>query len=234
MARVAERYLRVERDNEQMQAKVNAATNSLARTFDRIVGLLTERGYVSGAEGAQGGPKITDDGRLLARIYSESDLLVAECLRKGLWKGLAPAELAAVLSAMVFESRGGDGPTPVYAIDMPTPAVRRALAETRRISDALRADEQGHRLAPSRQPDEGFVPAIHRWATTGNLSAALEVSDVAGNGSPLPAGDFVRWCRQVLDLLDQVRNAAPESSVRTAAKRAIDDIRRGVVAVDSR
>jgi ATP-dependent RNA helicase HelY len=234
MARVAERYLRVERDNEQMQAKVNAATNSLARTFDRIVGLLTERGYVSGAEGAQGGPKITDDGRLLARIYSESDLLVAECLRKGLWKGLAPAELAAVLSAMVFESRGGDGPTPVHAIDMPTPAVRRALAETRRISDALRADEQGHRLAPSRQPDEGFVPAIHRWATTGNLSAALEVSDVAGNGSPLPAGDFVRWCRQVLDLLDQVRNAAPESSVRTAAKRAIDDIRRGVVAVDSR
>ena len=69
--------------------------------------------------------------------------------------------------------------------------------------------------------------------TTGNLAAALAVSDVAGNGSPLPAGDFVRWCRQVLDLLDQVRNAAPESSVRTAAKRAIDDIRRGVVAVDN-
>ncbi len=238
MARVAERYLRVERDNEQMRAKVNAATNSLARTFDRIVGLLTERGYVSGsgsdAHGAgTAGPQVTDDGRLLARIYSESDLLVAECLRKGLWKGLAPAELAAVLSAMVFETRGSDGPTPAHAIDMPTPAVRRALAETRRLSDALRADEQRHRLAPSRQPDEGFVPAVHRWATTGNLAAALAASDVAGNGSPLPAGDFVRWCRQVLDLLDQVRNAAPESRVRTTAKRAIDDIRRGVVAVDS-
>jgi ATP-dependent RNA helicase HelY len=176
---------------------------------------------------------VTDDGRLLARIYSESDLLVAECLRNGLWKGLAPAELAAVLSAMVFETRGSDGPTPAHAIDMPTPAVRRALAETRRISDSLRADEQRHRLAPSRQPDEGFVPAVHRWATTGNLAAALAVSDVAGNGSPLPAGDFVRWCRQVLDMLDQVRNAAPESGVRTAAKRAIDSIRRGVVAVDS-
>jgi len=233
-ARVAERYLRVERDNEQMRAKVNAATNSLARTFDRIVGLLTERGYVAAAASADdSGPRVTDDGRLLARIYSESDLLVAECLRTGQWKGLQPAELAAVLSAMVFESRGSDGPTPVHAIDMPTPAVRRALAETRRLSDSLRADEQRHRLSPSRHPDEGFVPAIHRWATTGNLADALAVSDVAGNGSPLPAGDFVRWCRQVLDLLDQVRNAAPESSVRTAAKRAIDDIRRGVVAVDS-
>ena len=228
--RVAERYLRVERDNEQIRAKVNSATNSLARTFDRIVGLLTERGFITSVKA---GPQVTDDGRLLARIYSESDLLVAECLRSGVWKDLAAAELAAVLSAMVFETRGGDGPTPVHAIEMPTPAVRRALAETRRMSDQLRADEHRHKLTLSRQPDEGFVPAVYRWATTGNLAAALDASDVAGNGAPLPAGDFVRWCRQVLDLLDQVRNAAPDAGMRRAAKRAIDDIRRGVVAVDS-
>ncbi len=232
--RAAERYLRVERDNEQIQAKINAATNSLARTFDRIVGLLTERGYIGAVSGTDtDGPRVTDDGRLLARIYSESDLLVAECLRSGVWKGLQAAELAAVLSAMVFESRGGDGPTPVHAIDMPTPAVRRALAETRRLADALRAEELRHRLTPARQPDEGFVPAVYRWATTGNLAAALDASDVAGDGVPLSAGDFVRWCRQVLDLLDQVRNAAPDAGLRRAAKRAIDDIRRGVVAVDS-
>ena len=95
MVRVAERYLRVERDNEQIQGKVNAATNSLARTFDRILGLLTERGYITSTE--TDGPRVTDDGRLLARIYSESDLLVAECLRGGVWKGLQAAELAAVL-----------------------------------------------------------------------------------------------------------------------------------------
>jgi ATP-dependent RNA helicase HelY len=232
LARAAERYLRVERDNEQIRAKVATATNSLARTFDRIVGLLTERGYVT-IDGDVGDLQVSADGRLLARIYSESDLLVAECLRTGAWKGLQPAELAAVLSALVFETRGSDGPTPAHAIDMPTPAVRRALAQTRRMSGELRADEHRLRLNPSREPDEGFVPAIYRWATTGDLAAALDASDVAGSGAALPAGDFVRWCRQVLDLLDQVRNAAPESSVRTAAKRAIDDIRRGVVAVDS-
>ena len=228
--RIAERYLRMERDNEQIRAKVSAATNSLARTFDRIVDLLGERGYIAADDDRL---QVTDAGRLLARIYSESDLLVAECLRTGIWKGLQSGELAAALSAMVFESRGGDGPTPTSAIDMPTPAVRRALAETRRLSGQLRADEQRHRLNATREPDAGFVPAVHRWATSGNLAAALDESDVAGNGSPMSAGDFVRWCRQVLDLLDQVRNAAPESSVRTAAKRAIDDIRRGVVAVDS-
>ena len=234
MVRVAERYLRVERDNEQIRAKVNAATNSLARTFDRIVALLSERGFIAAAgSGSSCRPEVTDAGRLLARIYNESDLLAAECLRGGTWAGLNPAELAAVLSALVFETRGGDGPAPVHAVDLPTPGVRRALAETRRLSDQLRADERRHRLTPSREPDAGFAPAVYRWATTGNLAAALAASDVAGNGSPLPAGDFVRWCRQVLDLLDQVRNCAPETALRKAAKRAIDDIRRGVVAVDS-
>jgi ATP-dependent RNA helicase HelY len=239
--RVGERYLRVERDNELIRKKVNAATNSLARTFDRIVGLLTERGFIAleqersdpGTDTALDGDlRVTADGRLLARIYNESDLLVAECLRTGIWKGLAPAELAAVLSAVVFESRGGEGPTPAHAIEMPTANVRRALVEMRRMSGQLRADENRHRIAPTREPDEGFVAAVYRWATTGDLAAALAASDVTGAGTPLPAGDFVRWCRQVLDLLDQVRNAGPQAGLRATAKRAIDDIRRGVVAVD--
>ena len=55
----------------------------------------------------------------------------------------------------------------------------------------------------------------------------------SGSGTPLSAGDFVRWCRQVLDLLDQVRNRRADAELRAAAKRAINDVRRGVVAVDS-
>jgi ATP-dependent RNA helicase HelY len=33
--------------------------------------------------------------------------------------------------------------------------------------------------------------------------------------------------------LDQVRNAAPDAELRATAKRAINDVRRGVVAVDA-
>ncbi|OMC20776.1 DEAD/DEAH box helicase [Mycobacterium colombiense] len=228
--RQAERYLRIERDNAQLEKKVAAATNSLARTFDRIVGLLTERGFI---EGRDGDPRVTADGRLLARIYSESDLLVAECLRTGAWSGLKPAELAAVVSTVLYETRGGEGPGAGFAADAPTQQVRQALQQTSRLSMALRADEQTHRIAPSREPDDGFVNVIYRWARTGDLAAALAAADPAGTGSPLLAGDFVRWCRQVLDLLDQVRNAAPDAELRATAKRAINDIRRGVVAVDA-
>ncbi|RDH79289.1 RNA helicase [Mycolicibacterium moriokaense] len=227
-ARLAERYLRIERDNEQIQQKVAAATNSLARTFDRIVVLLTERGFIRERDGE---PRVTDDGSLLARIYSESDLLVAECLRAGVWEGLTSAELAGVLSAVLYESRG-DSATP-QAADIPTGKLRRALADTRRLAAELRTDEQRHRIAASREPDEGFVAAIHRWASTGDLASALDASDVGRAGSPMSAGDFVRWCRQVLDLADQVRNAAPTPELRSVAKRAIAEVRRGVVAVDA-
>ncbi len=234
--RQAERYLRIERDNAQLERKVAAATNSLARTFDRIVGLLTERGFIAGTTTD---PQVTDDGRLLARIYSESDLLVAECLRTGAWAGLRPAELAAVVSAVLYETRGGPdarGPSGQFAAEVPTPRLRQALHETSRLSTALRADEQRHRITPSREPDDGFVSVIYRWARTGDLAAALAAADThpsGGTGTPLLAGDFVRWCRQVLDLLDQVRNAAPEAELRATAKRAINDVRRGVVAVDA-
>ena len=228
--RIAERYLRVERDNAQLQNKVAAATNSLARTFDRIVGLLTERGFIRHVDGDF---DVTDDGKLLARIYSESDLLVAECLRTGAWTGLRPAELAAVASAVLFESRGGDGQGPPRRAETLPAPLRQALRRTGQLSGQLRADEQRHRIAPSREPDEGFVAAIHRWAGSGDLAAALTVADGDGTGSPLSAGDFVRWCRQVLDLLDQVRNAAPQPDLRSTAKSAIDAIRRGVVAVDA-
>ena len=250
-ARLAERYLRIERDNEQLRTKIAAATNSLANTFDRIVVLLTERGYITeaprdhGHPGQPGGqeaaevpasaaapPAVTDDGRLLARIYSESDLLVAECLRAGVWEGLDAAELAAALSSVLYESRRDAYSAPDGA-DIPTSALRRALNQTRQLWSELRTDEQRHRLPQSREPDDGFVSAVYRWASTGDLAATLAASDTAGSGTSMPAGDFVRWCRQVLDLADQVRNAAPSPALRATAKRAINDVRRGVVAVDA-
>lgn len=233
--RTAERYLRLERDNEALRKKIAAATNSLANTFDRIVVLLAERGFITVGEtaGVDGEtPTVSEDGRLLARIYSESDLLVAECLRAGVWDELDPAELAAALSSVLYESRR-DGRGPGDGSEIPTGRLRRALNQTRRLWAELRSDEQRHRITQSREPDDGFVAAVYRWASTGDLTTALAAGDVAGTGSSMSAGDFVRWCRQVLDLADQVRNAAPSPALRATAKRAINDVRRGVVAVDA-
>src|SRR3954470_24874684 len=46
----------------------------------------------------------------------------------------------------------------------------------------------------------------------------------------MPAGDFVRWARQVLDLLGQLTDASAASAgVRDTARKAIGAVNRGVL-----
>ncbi|GAA4538215.1 DEAD/DEAH box helicase [Pseudonocardia xishanensis] len=217
-ARWGERHARLERDTEQLRQKVRATTHSLARGFDRIRALLTERGYLDGET-------VTDHGRRLSRLWGESDLLAAECLRHGAWEGLEPDEMAAVVSALVFESRRDTTPVP----RVPVGAVTEALAETVQIWSQLAEDERRHRIDRTREPDLGFAWPIHRWARGESLAQVLEAAD--RNGQELSAGDFVRWARQVLDLLEQIAGVAGRTTPvgRTAAKAA-GAVRRGVVA----
>ncbi|GAB4586564.1 DEAD/DEAH box helicase [Nocardia sp. IFM 10818] len=221
LARIGERYNRIARETESMRQQVAATTNSLARTFDRILALLAERGYVDGGE-------VTADGRRLARIYAEADLVVAESLRQGLWRGLGPAELAAVVSILVYESRQEGG---YLGASGPTAPIRRAVDSTIGVWSQLRADESRHRLQPTREPDLGFVTGVYTWARGDDLADALLASGDRGN--PLSAGDFVRWCRQVIDLLDQIHGTADDVEVAATAAKAVRAIRRGVVAVDA-
>ncbi len=221
LGRVGERYSRLVRETESMRQKVSATTNSLARTFDRILALLGERGYI--ADDA-----VTADGRRLGRIYSESDLLVSECLRQGVWAGLGPAELAAVASSVVYESRQEGGfPVPTG----PTGSIRHAVTETIHLWGELRADEIRHKLPVTREPDLGFVSAMYKWARGEPLVEALIAA--GDQGKALSAGDFVRWCRQVIDLLDQLHNTAEDPQIRASAVKAVRAIRRGVVAIDA-
>ncbi|HEY3690058.1 MAG TPA: DEAD/DEAH box helicase [Pseudonocardiaceae bacterium] len=217
-ARWAERYDRLDRDTDTLRQQVAATTHSLARTFDRIRALLTERGYLDGEQ-------LTEHGRRLARLWSETDLLTAECLRHRIWDGLEPAELAAVVSVLVFEARG-DAAAP----RVPPGAVSDALVETVRLWAELEADERRYRLERTREPDLGFAWPVYRWARGESLSAVLVAAET--NGAELSAGDFVRWCRQVVDVLDQVRGVEGESSaVGAAAAAAVRALRRGVVAL---
>ncbi|MFI8973983.1 DEAD/DEAH box helicase [Nocardia asteroides] len=221
LSRTGERYARLARETETMRQKVAATTNSLARTFDRIVGLLEERGFVERGE-------VTADGRRLARIYAESDLVVAEVLRQGLWRGLGPAELAAVVSTLVYESRQEGG---FLTAAGPTEPIRRAVGATIEVWSQLRADESRHKLPPTREPDLGFVTGVYKWARGDALAEALLAS--GDQGTPLSAGDFVRWCRQVIDLLDQIDKTADDPEIAGTAAKAVRAVRRGVVAVDA-
>ncbi|MDT4921455.1 MAG: ATP-dependent helicase HelY [Pseudonocardiales bacterium] len=216
-ARWAERRARLARENDGLRHRIEGRTGSLGRTFDRICLLLDERGYLD-AEHA------TPAGRQLARIWSESDLIVAECLSAGVWDDLQPAELAAVVSALVYEPRRDESVTEA----MPTPGIRDALAQTVRIWAALADEEADRGLPRSREPQLGFVWASYRWARQERLDGVLLAA--ADRGTELSAGDFIRWCKQLLDLLDQIAGAPGAPPAAGAARAAVIAVRRGVVA----
>jgi ATP-dependent RNA helicase HelY len=49
------------------------------------------------------------------------------------------------------------------------------------------------------------------------------------DSADLLAGDFIRWTKQIIDVLDQIaQTAGPELAV--TAKAAVDKVKRGIVA----
>ncbi|MER5885786.1 DEAD/DEAH box helicase [Streptomyces sp. NPDC001941] len=226
-ARWAERYFRLQRDTKQLERRIEGRTNTIARTFDRIVALLTEMDYLRGDE-------VTEHGKRLARLYGELDLLASECLRDGVWEGLAPAELAACVSALVYEARQSDD---AVAPKVPSGPAKTALGEMVRIWGRLDALEEEFKINQAegvgqREPDLGFAWAAYEWASGKGLDEVLREAE-------MPAGDFVRWCKQVIDVLGQIAAAAPSSGARADstvaknARKAVDALLRGVVAYSS-
>ena len=215
-ARQAERYARLEREVQQLEAAVASRSHVIARTFQRVCAVLGQLGYLEG-------DTVTPDGRRLADLYTELDLLAAECLRRDLWAGLDPAELAACVSALTFEARKSEDAGPPVLPDGP---VRETLAAMVAVWAELTAAERQHKLSFLREPDLRFAWAAHAWARGKPLESVL--------GPDLTPGDFVRATKQLMDLLGQIAVAAGrETPLAATARQAVDALRRGVVAYSS-
>ena len=161
--------------------------------------------------------RLTEKGERLRRIYGEGDILVTEALEAGVLGGLSAAEVASLVSTLVYESRE----RMPRRVDLPTQALRRRGQALSELWVAVRRREDAHQVELCRELDFGFVPTVFEWAEGKPLEDVLLASGLA-------AGDFVRNCKQLLDLLRQIEEVAdaPLWSVLRAAHAAVD---RGVV-----
>jgi ATP-dependent RNA helicase HelY len=213
--------MRAHREVIDLEQRINGRTNTVARRFDRVCEVLTDLGYL---EGKGDHMTVTDAATVLTRLYSESDLLAAQCIRDGIWSDLEPAELAGVASAVVFESRKLDDDEPVA---LPRGITGSTISTMLRMWESLHEVERRHQLSITRKPDPGFALVMQRWASGASLQTLLLSTDIT-------AGDFVRWTRQTIDLLGQIAQATPrEDPVHDRAMIAADLLNRGVVSYSS-
>ena len=233
-ARWAERWYRLKKQTDQLSAQIRSRTGAVAKIFDRVTDVLLDLGYLVPRDGSNAGEAATYDsssvsriaevdvgapGRTLRRIYGDRDLLVAECLRRGVWNQLDVPSLAAMAATLVYEPRRDEGA--VSERYLPRGEFRTALDRTRTIWSELDDLEQAHKLPGTQQPAPGLALAMHRWARGASLDSVLDDAELA-------AGDFVRWTKQTIDLLDQLSVVA-DLPVGPVARKALDAVRRGIV-----
>ncbi|MFN2594806.1 MAG: DEAD/DEAH box helicase, partial [Actinomycetota bacterium] len=182
----ADRAARLERELKNLDRRISHRTATLSRRFDRVLEVLQELGYVDGWS-------LTPTGELLTRIYNEADLLVAEAVERGLLQELDPAGIAAVASTLVYEARG---PEPSVYTPMPTAATRKTLGRLMKLWQEIHNAEEQRGIDLTRVPDSGYAGRIHAWASDMPLDDVLQDDDAPG--------DFVRVCKQLIDLLRQL------------------------------
>lgn len=194
---------------EQLRMDLRSTGMGLVEDFRAIEKLLTDFGYLDGWA-------LTPRGVRLRFIYNELDLLLAETLERGLLWDLTPEELAALASCFVYEPRSDERFVPAW----PTPVLADRWQGIERLWHGLTDEERAVKLPMTRHPDPGFAALAYRWAS------GEELEDIEDRR--LQPGDFVRVSRQLVDLIKQLRDVAPEIGVE--AKEALSKIDRGVVA----
>ena len=215
-SRWAERWWQLHRETQAILDQIEGRTNLVASTFDKICELLIELGYLDDSDQDL---LVTESGKMLARIYGERDLLVAEALRLKIWDNLDAPSLAAMAAALVYEPRRDDENFEPRAVKG---NFQESFTNTQLLWDDLENLAKKHKLPRSSKLEMDLSYPIHRWATGAKLDLVLESADL------LP-GDFIRWCKQIIDLLEQLAKAS-EGPISAKARDAVDLVKRGIVA----
>jgi ATP-dependent RNA helicase HelY len=211
----SERATRLEREIAGIDRRVARRTQTLARRFERVLEVLEHLGYVDGWV-------LTDKGETLARLYNESDLLVVEALQSDVLDRLDASELAAVVSTLVYETRG---PEVEIAGMMPTGRSAKAYRALMRLWGRISREEQSRGLELTREPDPGFAERAHLWAEGEPLEEVLDAEDAPG--------DFVRSTKQLVDLLRQLEDIGATDELSDKMRAAATALHRSVVAYSS-
>ncbi|MEY4457717.1 MAG: hypothetical protein RIS25_310 [Actinomycetota bacterium] len=216
-ARWAERYWKLRKQVDSASREIEGKTGAIAVRFDRVCNVLTELGYL---EVQNGETFVSTAGASLRRIYGERDLLVAECMRRGLWDELDAQTLVAAISCVVYEARRDDDNWQMGRL--PKGKFPELLLEMEKVWDSVTVLEESARLPETPALATGLALGMQRWSKGQRLDSVLRECNLAG-------GDFVRWAKQVIDGLDQISKVS-SGDLGDTARHAITLIRRGIVA----
>ncbi|HTO01925.1 MAG TPA: helicase-related protein, partial [Microthrixaceae bacterium] len=201
----------VERQIDDLDSEISRRGTTLAGQLQSILDVLADTGHLEDWS-------LTSAGQRLRRLYHESDLLLSLAITDGLFDGMTPAEVAALLSCFTHEHRSSEPPPPPV---LPSALVRERVSRLMSSWKQLERLERSAKVAQTREPQPGFADAAWSWASGGALDMIIDEN--------LSGGDFVRNIRQLIDLLAQLGEVAMVPETAHAARSAAEALRRGVI-----
>lgn len=171
---------------------------------------------------------LTESGQLLRHLYSEYDLVLAEAIGSKIFDDLEPEELAATLSALVYQARRGGDNEPRRYPGGPDGLVAQVCGELRDIFADVEGMKDDADLEESEPLDFGIVDVMYDWSRGEDLAQIL-------HGTEMTGGDFVRNAKRVADILQQIAMAHPyydksNPYLTDSARAAVKMVNRGIVA----
>ncbi|MFD0704971.1 DEAD/DEAH box helicase [Alloscardovia venturai] len=220
------RWARQQRELERLENRLASRTQSVSRHFDRICTVLQQLDYL--VPTPDGNLSLTPRGELLRQIYSENDLILAQCISAGIFDSMTAEECASLVTAFVYESRYGSSSEPAHYPGGAHGAIASYVARIKHVDHKTRFICDSFDLEPFKPLDYGLVEVMFNWVTDKPLTEVLRSRD-------LTAGDFVRTCKRTSDVLNQLADIGKNTNnecLRIVAHKAYNLVNHGIVALN--
>jgi len=183
----------------------------------RVIAVLERFGYLEGAA-------LSPEGRLIASLRHDNELLVARVAFSGLLEGLSPPETAALLSCLVEEPRETENPYARQLLKRQA-HLKRRLQALESLAEEVRRVQGQERIDRPVAMHTTYLAATYQWVAGEEDWVRLIERGFGGH-----EGDLIRAFRRLLDLCRQLQES-PElpEALRGTIAAAVAGLDRGIV-----
>lgn len=180
----------------QLRALMSDQNLQLLPDYEQRVQVLKDLGFVDAAG------RVELKGKVACEIHSADELVLTELILENALADYEPAEIAALLSAFVFQEKTDTVPTV-------TPSLERGQAAIVAISEKVNHIQTLHQVILSAddsndfvsRPRFGLVEVVYEWARGMSFNRITDLTDVL-------EGTIVRVITRLDETCREVKNAA--------------------------